>query len=244
MAERLSIESGVETYTGSTVSNWERGLNKIRRDDRHVLVGLIKVLHEGGGIKTPEAANLLLLAGNYRPLDDGELRDVNPVWKQFQPILSAADVPSAVEQEALLPTPSYSRLFGVDDLIQDVVEQLISSHSRMIVLTGISGVGKTAVADAVARHAIRHNLFAQVVWISADVDNSEVLPETDAHIVINKLCQRLLTEDDHKSHLSQQLMRLRYKLQAQPHLIVIDDLGHFAEMLPLLDRLLGIIGTG
>lgn len=244
LAELLSIESGVETYTGSTVSNWERGLNKIRRDDRHVLVGLIKVLHEGRGIENPKAANKLLLAGNYRPLDDGELREVNPSWEQHWPIPSAAYVPSAVEQEALLPAPSYSRLFGVEELVQDVIEQLISSHSRMIVLTGISGVGKTAVAHITARRAIEKGLFSQVVWVSAEFDRDNSRASEGIHGLINKLCQCLLPEDDQRSQLSQRLTRLRYKLHAQPHLIVIDDLGHLAEMLPLLASLLGIIGTG
>lgn len=244
LAELLSFESGVETYTGSTVSNWERGLNKIRRDDRHVLVGLIKVLHEGGGIENPEAANKLLLAGNYRPLDDGESRGVNPDWKQAWPIPSAAYLPSAVEQEALLPAPTYSRLFGVEDLIQVVIEQLKSFHSRVIVLTGISGVGKTAVAHAVARQAIQQNWFAQVVWVSAEADRENLSSKEDVQGVINRLCQRLLPEDDNKAHQSKQLMRLRYKLHNQPHLVVIDDLGDYVGLSPLLEQLLGIIGPG
>lgn len=244
LAELLSIESGVETYTGSTVSNWERGLNKIRRDDRHVLVGLIKVLHESGGIESPDAANKLLLAGNYRPFNDDELREVNPDWPQTRQIPPAAYLPPATEQAALLPAPSYSRLFGVDKLIQDIIEQLTTSHSRMIVLAGISGVGKTAVAHAIARRAFEQNLFARVVWVSAEFDRDNLRASESIHGLMIKLCQRLLPEDDHRSQLSQQLTRLRYKLHAQPHLIVIDDLGHLSEMLPLLDSLLGIIGTG
>lgn len=241
LAELLSIESGVESYSGSTVSNWERGLNQIRRDDRHVLVALIKVMHQGGGMQNPEAANKLLIAGNYRPLNDDEVRVVNPDWNQASLKPSAPLLPSADEQQALLPAPSYSRLFGVEDVIQNIIDQLKSSHSRFIILTGISGMGKTAVAHAVARQAIQQNLFAQVVWVSAEVGSAKAPFEID---IINRLCQRLLPEEEYKTHWANQLMRLRFKLHDQPHLIVIDDLGNFAGMSPLLDQLLGIIGPG
>ena len=36
LAELLSLEADIVGYSGSTVSNWERGLNQIRRDDRHI----------------------------------------------------------------------------------------------------------------------------------------------------------------------------------------------------------------
>ena len=244
LAELLGIESGVESLSGGTVSNWERGLNQIRRDDRHVLVGLLKVLHQGGGIEDLEAANKLLLAGNYRPLNDDELREVNPDWKQVWPKPTAFSLPSVSEQEALLPAPSYSRLFGIEDLIQKVVDQLQSSHARFVVLTGISGMGKTAVADAVARQAIQQSLFTQVVWVSAGADSDEVSSKIDFPMVVNRLCQRLLPEDDHETHQANQLIRLRFKLHDQPHLIVIDDLGNFARIPLLLDQLRGIIGSG
>src|SRR5215207_5135703 len=63
-------------FSGAAVSNWERGGNKISEDDRKVLVALIKVLYEYGGIETPEDSNQLLEAGNYRTLDKEEAHEV------------------------------------------------------------------------------------------------------------------------------------------------------------------------
>ena len=241
LAELLSIESGVETYTGSTVSNWERGLNKIRRDDRHVLVGLIKVLHRGDGIATKAEANRLLHAGNYRPLDENETVQVNPRWQTESPAASGDYRLSAAEQEALLPAPSYSRLFGVEPLVEEIVNQLKTSSTRLIVLTGIGGIGKTAVADAVARQAVRQSLFARVVWLSA----AELIPDSPTEnnfAIVSALCQRLLLDSGFDSNSANQLTRLRFTLQRQPHLVVIDDLD--ASSSALLKQLQALIGSG
>ena len=75
LGRHLGLTSG---YTAAAVSDWERGKSKINADDRLMLVNLIKVLREGGGLRTVMEANTLLLAGNYRPLDDDELRLVFP----------------------------------------------------------------------------------------------------------------------------------------------------------------------
>lgn len=240
LAELLSIESGVETYTGSTVSNWERGLNKIRRDDRHVLVGLIKVLHRGGGITTKAEANRLLHAGNYRPLDEKESVQVNPLWQTDSPASSEHRL-FAAEQEALLPAPSYSRLFGVEPLVEEIVNHLKTPSTRLIVLTGIGGIGKTAVADAVTREAVRQDLFARVVWLSAEEIPFHTPDENHSPVAI-ALGQRLLLENRVDSTPANQLARLRFMLQRQPHLIVIDDLD--ASSPALLKQLHEMIGSG
>jgi len=65
-------------YTGQAVSDWERGKSKIHADDRRVLVGLLQVLHDGKGLQSIVEADALLLAGNYRPLDADEQRQVFP----------------------------------------------------------------------------------------------------------------------------------------------------------------------
>jgi hypothetical protein len=63
-------------YSGAAVSDWERGKSKINADERLVLVTMIKVLHDHGGLQTVELANLLLEAGNYRALDEDEARKI------------------------------------------------------------------------------------------------------------------------------------------------------------------------
>ena len=63
-------------FSGAAVSNWERGETKISAEDRKVLVTLVKVLHQYGGVKTSEDANRLLEAGNYRALNREETHEI------------------------------------------------------------------------------------------------------------------------------------------------------------------------
>jgi hypothetical protein len=73
LGELLGNELGLfGGYTGAAVSDWERGESKIHADDRLLLVGLIKVLYECGGLKSVLEANVLLDAGNYRSLSLNE----------------------------------------------------------------------------------------------------------------------------------------------------------------------------
>ncbi len=74
----LGEELGDHGFSGAAVSDWERGVSKIHADNRMVLVGLLHVLHQHGGIQTPEEANELLEAGNYRALDAKEQHRVFP----------------------------------------------------------------------------------------------------------------------------------------------------------------------
>ncbi len=63
-------------YSGAAVSDWERSQSQIHKDDRKVLTGLILILVQCGGIHSLNEANSLLLAGNYRPLDEAETRQI------------------------------------------------------------------------------------------------------------------------------------------------------------------------
>jgi hypothetical protein len=65
-------------YTGAAISEWELGKSRISADDRDILLALVNVFRMCGGIQTVLDANQLLEAGNYRPLDQEEIR--NTVW--------------------------------------------------------------------------------------------------------------------------------------------------------------------
>ncbi len=73
----IGEEMGVG-YSGAAVSDWERSVSKIHADNRIVLVSLVKVLHQYGGLESLTEANALLEAGNYRALDARERGQVFP----------------------------------------------------------------------------------------------------------------------------------------------------------------------
>ncbi|MCI0562715.1 MAG: helix-turn-helix domain-containing protein [Nitrososphaera sp.] len=82
LGQKLGLREG---YSHGAISEWERGKSQIHKDDRQVLVSLIKILHERGGLRTPTEANTFLLAGNYRPLNDEEFRQIFPGEKEEMP---------------------------------------------------------------------------------------------------------------------------------------------------------------
>jgi hypothetical protein len=67
---------GDKGVRGATVSHWERGETKISAEDRKILITLVKVLHQYDGVKTPEDANQLLEAGNFRALNKHETHEI------------------------------------------------------------------------------------------------------------------------------------------------------------------------
>ncbi|HUM68438.1 MAG TPA: NACHT domain-containing protein, partial [Chloroflexota bacterium] len=78
LGELIGQEIGDVGYSGAAVSDWERDKSKIHADDRLVLVALLAVLHQCGGLTTLTEANAFLAAGNYRALDETERAQVFP----------------------------------------------------------------------------------------------------------------------------------------------------------------------
>ncbi len=60
-------------YSAQAVSDWERNRSQINKDHRQVLIALIQILRDLGGIRSIDEAERLLAAGNYRGLDREEL---------------------------------------------------------------------------------------------------------------------------------------------------------------------------
>lgn len=242
LADLLAQAIGMDSLSGSTISNWERDKYQIHKDDRATLVGLVRVLHHCGGIPSASVADDFLLSGNYRPLDRDERRQISPAWVDegiFDTTLPS--LPTAEFQEALLPPPSYTRLFGVDGVIDTLCEKLISSSSPWIIsIVGLGGIGKTAVADAVARRLIQDTYFERVVWISA-----ESLSTTPADISSSfafdawtlAIGEQVVPQGLERGVPERRLVQVRNQLKMLSHLIVIDNLEGEKQTTYLLDQL-------
>lgn len=71
---------GYQGYSGAAISEWELGKSQPRQDERPVLVALLKVLHDCGGLPSLEEANSLLEAGDYRALNAEEINKISAGW--------------------------------------------------------------------------------------------------------------------------------------------------------------------
>jgi len=113
---------GDKGFSGAAVSDWELGKSKISAEDRKVLVTLVKVLYQCGGVRTQEDANQILETGNYRALNKEEAYEVFgelPAEPSVeQPILS---------QEISKSFPSFllEKLFSLwDDEVGTLLENI------------------------------------------------------------------------------------------------------------------------
>jgi hypothetical protein len=151
--------------------------------------------------------------------------------------------------ESRLEPSSYHQLFGVTDLRNRLSELLDpQSDIKLICLTGIGGIGKTALADALAREAIAGGKFDDLAWISARQQQFGLSGE------IQETGYPVLTPDELIAILDQQLSgilspprpaeeilsALKARLARGPHLLILDNLettADYQEIFPLLREL-------
>jgi len=175
LAELLGQEPNVGSYTGATISHWERGKYRIDHDDRGLLVGLTKVLHKCGGIKTLDEANMLLLAGNYRPLDEYEIRHISSTWAERKPEAT----PNPPRFQTNTPAPPFMTpplppqgILGRDNTLKRIIALLALEDANaadvpLLALRGMGGVGKTTLAIAVGRwKSITKYFPGGVLWVA------------------------------------------------------------------------------
>lgn len=189
--------------------------------------------------KTLSVANQVGLS-----VDQVKRRQREAIWQLTQIILKnelAARESRIQSIEVTLESPSYTTLFGVDKSRQTLVEQLLDPHdSGVIVLVGIGGIGKTALADAIVREVIRHFYYERILWLrvnSPQTFSKANTPEKTLDNLITQLGHRLLPQMPVDILPEQYKLRVRQLLKADPHLVVIDNLEDEADTTYLLENL-------
>lgn len=155
----------------------------------------------------------------------------------------------AAKLENRLEPPTYHHLVGVTEL-QARLSKLLQPQSniKLICLAGMGGLGKTALADHLAREVIANGEFDDLAWVSAR--QQQFVPWGE----IQETGQPSLTPDELITQLNQQLSdglspprppaemlsALKARLAKRTHLLVIDNLetaADYQEILPLLREL-------
>ena len=128
--------------------------------------------------------------------------------------------------QALSKPPTYDHLFGADDVVTQLTEELLADNrSWLIAVTGMGGQGKTAVTDQTIRQTINHLHFEETLveyLTSGDIPLDNLL-----RLLANKLG---LPASMNPAAVTQELSRL---FKARPWLIWIDgleaDISHLAD---------------
>jgi hypothetical protein len=149
------------------------------------------------------------------------------------------------EQEAKLPPASYTRLFGVaDSRVQLAAELGREAGPGVVALVGIGGIGKTALADAVARDLIQTFSFADVVWLRYQpqtMSGQALSMEQALETLLVDLAGHLGLETGAMAAAAR-LAAVRQRLKEKRHLLVVDNLESEAVADYLLNHLVSLAG--
>ncbi len=142
-----------------------------------------------------------------------------------------------LDWEAGLQAPNYSQLYGVTTLQKDLEHLLLAQQAPwLLAITGLGGIGKSALTDAAVRNILPAFHFHQVVWVRIDTfpaSNGQGLPQ----LVMDALAENLLPADTPAAERAAMLTTL---LKTAPHLIVLDNLDAIVELDALVAWLLEI----
>ncbi len=139
-------------YTDDAIGHWEKDRRKPPHD---VALRVLSALAEAGGVTTLAEVSRMLRSLGRRDLDAQERTAYFP----------ALAYTTGMEY---LPARPFDRLVGRDDIVAELVDHLANPAARpVIVVSGLGGIGKTAIAYEVATRAMVSGRFDALAWQSA-----------------------------------------------------------------------------
>lgn len=154
----------------------------------------------------------------------------------------AAREATITRQEGQLEAKSYTQLFGIDLLSERLLTLLTTDASPWVIsLVGIGGIGKTSLANHVARQAIRRLYYEEVIWLKIANPSLKshplASPEQTFQHLITQLSQKLLPALPRDTSFPERRRQLLPLFKNQCYLIVVDNLELAADTAYLLAEL-------
>ena len=147
----------------------------------------------------------------------------------------------AQKMASRLPAPTYSKLFGRDDVEAQLYDALMSIESPwLIAVVGMGGIGKTALADKVVRRIIPTMRYENVVWLHAEqgalYGRNESPTLTFEQILID-LLKQIYPDAVVPPSVNDQLYKARNALNLSPHLVIVDNLETEEDIAYMMNQL-------
>jgi hypothetical protein len=216
----------------STVNGWVHSASaKIKPEERHVLLAVISVLYECGGLETEEEANALLNIGGFKNLDPGEIQKIIPDWDRKSSLQERMALP-LIEANSLYALGN-SRLsdlvenFSGREFVFEAIQKFMNrSAGGYFLLKADPGVGKSAI---LAQFVLRTQVIAHFILRA---DGSNHASQFLEHVCLQLIDRYNLPVDDLPPDAFQNGLFLKrliedaagYSTPAEPLVIAIDGL--------------------
>ncbi len=150
-ADALSVEGIV--YSDDALGHWENG--RRRPPNREALFGVLKLIADRGGLRSLAEVNALLYSLDWRDLNGDEQ------GRHFSTLTN-------VLPDNLPRLPIARALVGREALVTEVVASVLDPEALPVaMITGLGGIGKTAIAYEVAQRAFKSGQFDSMAWVSS-----------------------------------------------------------------------------
>jgi hypothetical protein len=146
-----------------------------------------------------------------------------------------------------LDQPTYARLVGVDEARRLLFDVLSEDNQHFIVsIDGLGGLGKTALADCLARDSIEAMRFDEIAWLTAKQTHLSSMgrlkvesgrPALTFPLLLNQLADQFdLPPAAFESEIQREKLTKQY-LRERACLVVVDNLETVADYRSLLPSL-------
>ncbi len=152
LAELIGARLNIQSWPHpQTVSDWERNQYQPEANaDRQLLLAIIGILVEYGGIQTVEDSHTLLSAGGYAPLTRQEQAGILHPPPGGKVTGGAKPPPPHLSPIAWGESPDVSIFYGRQAELAQLTHWVAAESCRVVAILGMGGIGKTALATRLA----------------------------------------------------------------------------------------------